>query len=129
MRIVYKIWHQYFRDVSRPTLFLLGKSAIFMVREGIVLGHKVSKHGIEMDRAKVEIIDKLPPPTSVKGIQSFLGHASFYRRFIKDFSKVAKPLCGLLEKEVRFEFDETCIAAFKELKKKLITAPIIVAPN
>ena len=65
----------------------------FMVQEGIVLGHKVSKKGIEVDKAKIEVIDKLPPPTSIKGIMSFFSHAGFYRRFIKDFSKVAKPHC------------------------------------
>jgi len=63
----------------------------FMVREGIVLGHKVSKHGIEVDRAKIEVIEQLPPPTNVKGIHSFLGHAGFYRRFIKDFSEQLEP--------------------------------------
>ena len=55
----------------------------FMVQEGIVLGYKVSKNGIEVDKAKIEVIDKLPPPTSIKGIGSFLGHAGFYKRFIK----------------------------------------------
>ena len=56
-----------------------------MVHEGIVLGHHVSEHGIEVDRAKIEVIEKLPPPVNVKGFRSFLGHAGFYRRFIKDF--------------------------------------------
>ncbi|KAL5579926.1 hypothetical protein UlMin_012368 [Ulmus minor] len=69
----------------------------FMVQEGIVLGHKVSKQGIEVDKAKIEVIEKLPPPSSVKGIRSFLGHAGFYRRYIKDFSRISKPLCQLLE--------------------------------
>ena len=69
-----------------------------MVEEEIVLGHVVSKRGIEVNRAKVELIEKLPPPVNIKGIRSFMGHAGFYRRFIKDFSKISKPLCDLLAK-------------------------------
>ena len=83
-----------------------------MVKEGIVLGHKVSCQGLEVDQAKIEVIGKLPPPTSVKGVRSFLGHAEFYRRFIKDFSKIAKPLCNLLEKDAPFNFDESCSKVF-----------------
>ena len=90
----------------------------FMVNEGIVLGHQISKNGIEVDKAKIEVIEKLPPPISIKGIQSFLGHASFYKRFIKDFSKIAHPLCKLLEKEVKFMFDEACVKSFECLKGK-----------
>ena len=66
----------------------------FMVREGIVLGHRVSSKGIKVDPAKISTIEKLPLPANVKGIQSFLGHAGFYKRFIKDFSKIIKPLCN-----------------------------------
>ncbi|GJX10949.1 reverse transcriptase domain-containing protein [Tanacetum coccineum] len=101
----------------------------FMVKEGIVLGHKISKSGIEVDRAKVDVIAKLPPPTSVKGIQSFLGHAGFYRRFIQDFSKIARPMTHLLEKETPFIFSTECREAFETLKKKLTEAPILVAPD
>ncbi|RVW61766.1 Pro-Pol polyprotein [Vitis vinifera] len=78
----------------------------FMVQQGIVLGHIISKNGIEVDKAKVELIVKLPPPTNVKGIRQFLGHAGFYRRFIKDFSKISKPLCELLVKDAKFVWDE-----------------------
>ncbi|KAL4376644.1 hypothetical protein GQ457_02G032840 [Hibiscus cannabinus] len=101
----------------------------FMVTEGIVLGHKISQKGIEVDKAKIEVIEKLPPPTSVKGIRSFLGHAGFYRRFIKDFSKISKPLCTLLQQNQPFVFDQDCHDAFKKLKQSLISAPIVVPPD
>ena len=94
----------------------------FMVREGILLGHSVSSKGLEVDQAKITAIEQLPPPTNIKGIKSFLGHIGFYRIFIKDFSKVAKPLCNLLEKDVLFNFDENCVQAFNRLKEKLILA-------
>ena len=77
-----------------------------MVREGIVLGHRISVKGIEVDQAKIDVIKKLPPPTNVKGVRSFLGHAGFYRRFIKDFSKITKPLCELLVKDAVFDFSK-----------------------
>jgi len=100
-----------------------------MVNEGIVLGHVVSQRGIEVDKAKIELISKLPPHMNVKGIRSFLGHAGFYRRFIKDFSKISNPLCKLLEKDAEFNFDNECLHSFNELREKLTTAPIITAPN
>ena len=98
-----------------------------MVQEGIVLGHKISRIGSEVDRAKVEIIAKLPPPVNVKGVWSFLGHAGFYRRFIKDFSKITRPLCSLLEKDTPFIFDDSCLQSFELLKEKLTIAPVIIA--
>ncbi|GJU67663.1 reverse transcriptase domain-containing protein [Tanacetum coccineum] len=101
----------------------------FMCREGIVLGHKISKSGIEVDHAKVDVIAKLPHPTTVKGVRSFLGHAGFYRRFIQDFSKIARPMTHLLEKETPFVFSKDCIDAFETLKKKLTEAPILVVPD
>ncbi|KAI5384628.1 hypothetical protein KIW84_071582 [Lathyrus oleraceus] len=77
-----------------------------MVTEGIVLGHIVSKKGIEVDKAKIEVIENLKPPKTIREVRSFLGHAGFYRRFIKDFSKITKPLTGLLMKDAEFIFDE-----------------------
>ncbi|GKF32350.1 reverse transcriptase domain-containing protein [Tanacetum coccineum] len=101
----------------------------FMVKKGIVLGHKISKSGIEVDRAKVDVIAKLPHPTTIKGIRSFLGHAGFYRRFIQNFSKIARPMTNLLEKETPFYFSKECIEAFNTLKKNLTEAPILIAPD
>ena len=82
-----------------------------------------------MDQAKVSIIKTLLPPTTVKGIRSFLGHAGFYRRFIKDFSKIARPLCRLLEKDAKFNFDESCQYSFEEIKSRLVEAPIMAKPD
>nr|GEY60328.1 reverse transcriptase domain-containing protein [Tanacetum cinerariifolium] len=90
------------------------------------LGHKFSKSGIEVDKAKVDVIAKLPHPTTVKGVRSFLGHVGFYRRFIQDFSKIARPMTHLLEKETPFVFSKECVDAFNTLKKKLTEAPILV---
>nr|GEX82000.1 reverse transcriptase domain-containing protein [Tanacetum cinerariifolium] len=100
----------------------------FMVKEGIFLGHKISKNGLEVDRAKVDVIAKLPHSTTVKGVRSFLGYVGFYRRFIQDFSKIARPMTHLLEKETPFVFSKDCIDAFETLKKKLTEASILVVP-
>nr|GEW16969.1 hypothetical protein [Tanacetum cinerariifolium] len=101
----------------------------FMVKEGIVLGHKISKNGIEVDKAKVDVISKLPYPTTVKGIRSFLSHAGFYRRFIQDFLKIARPITRLLEKDIPFFFSKEHVEAFQTLKRKLTEAPILIAPD
>nr|GEV04279.1 reverse transcriptase domain-containing protein [Tanacetum cinerariifolium] len=98
----------------------------FMCKEGIVLGQKISKSRIEVDKAKVDVIAKLPHPTTVKGVRSFLGHVGFYRRFIQDFSKIARPMTHLLEKETPFVFSKDCVDAFETLNKKLTEASILV---
>nr|GEW01826.1 reverse transcriptase domain-containing protein [Tanacetum cinerariifolium] len=100
-----------------------------MVKEGIVLGHKISKHGLEVDHAKVDVIARLPYPTTVKGVKSFLGHAGFYRRFIQDFSKIARHMTHLLEKETPFVFSKDCVDAFETLKKKFAETSILVVPD
>ncbi|CAM8929096.1 unnamed protein product [Rhodiola kirilowii] len=100
----------------------------YMVQEGIVLGHLVSKRGVEVDKAKVQSIEQLPPLEDQKGVRSYLGHAGFYRRFIRDFSKIAKPLTRLLCNDVQFNFDEECLEAFEKLKKALVSAPIVQPP-
>ena len=100
-----------------------------MVIEGIVLGHKISTAGLEVDQVKVVVIQTLMPPTTVKGIRSFFGHAGFYRIFIKDFSKISRPLCRLLEKDAKFDFDESDISAFEEIKSRLVITPIMLTPD
>ena len=89
----------------------------------------ISKKGIEVDKAKVNLIAHLPPPRSVKDIRSFLSHAGFYRQFIQNFSKIARPLTSLLAKDIPFVFTPECLEAFEILKKELISAPIIHAPD
>ncbi|KAK9046175.1 hypothetical protein V6N11_052074 [Hibiscus sabdariffa] len=114
---------------KETNLVLNWEKCHFMVDEGIVVGHKISSKGMEVDKAKIEVISKLPPPTTVKGIRSFLGHAGFCRRFIEDFSKITKPLCSLLEQARPFEFNEDCTKAFNLIKQKLVSAPIVEPPD
>ena len=114
---------------EETNLVLNWEKCHFMVKEGIVLGHRISEREIEVDKAKIETIEKLPPLSSVKGIRSFLGHAGFYRRFIKDFSKIVKPLSNLLVQGTPFDFDDQCLKAFLFLKEKLVSAPNVVASD
>jgi hypothetical protein len=114
---------------KEKNLVLNWEKCHFMVKQGIVLGHVVSHKGIEVDKAKVDLISNLPPPRTVKEIPSFLGHDEFYRRFIKDFSKIERPLYNLLAKDAPFDFNEECHASFESLKKALTSTPIIQPPN
>ena len=114
---------------QEKNLVLNWEKCHFMVTQGIVLGHIVSKNGIEMDKAKVELISNLPTPKCVRDIRSFLGHAGFYRRFIKDFSAIARPLCNLLAKDVPFTWSQACEAAFDKLKTMLVSPSIMRSPN
>ena len=114
---------------QEKNLVLNWEKCHFMVTKGIVLGHIVSKDGIEVDKAKVELISNLPTPKCVRDIRSFLGHAGFYRRFIKDFSAIARPLCTLLAKDVPFTWSQACDTAFAKLKNMLVSPPIMRSPN
>jgi len=97
-------------------LVLNYEKCYFMVEQGIVLGHVVSSRGLEVDQAKIDVISSLLYPSCVRELHSFLGHAGFYRRFIKDFSKITAPLCKLLAKEVDFVVDQACKDAMMSLK-------------
>ncbi|GJS98063.1 reverse transcriptase domain-containing protein [Tanacetum coccineum] len=114
---------------EETNLVLNWEKCHFMVKEGIVLGHKILGASIEVDRAKIDVIAKLPYPTNVKGVRSFLGHAGFYRRFIKDFSMIYKPMTKHLMKDMKFDFSDDCKKAFNILKEKLTTAPNVISPD
>ena len=98
-------------------LVLNSEKCHFMVEQGIVLGHVISRRGIEVDKVKVDIIQSQPYPKTVKEVHFFLGHAGFYRRFIEGFSKITVCLCRLLQKDMEFNFNEECKKEFDELKK------------
>jgi len=110
-------------------LVLNYEKCYFIVEQGIVLGHAVSSRGLEVDKAKIYVISSLPYPSCVREICSFLGHAGFYRHFIKDFSKITAPLCKLLAKEVDFVFDQACKDVHDDFKRHVTSAPIIQPPN
>ena len=100
-----------------------------LMTEGIVLGHLISSKGIEVDPKKIQIIQDLPTPSTQKDVRSFLGHARYYRRFIQNFSKIASPLFALLAKDVVFTWTPECQEAFKTIKNKLVTTPVLRGPN
>jgi len=114
---------------EEKNLMLNWEKCHFMVTNGIVLGHIVLSKGIEVDKSKIELIASLPTPKSIKDVRSFLGHAGFYKRFIKDYNVISKPLCNLLTKENVFEWTKQCEKAFVKLKRLLTSAPVIQPPN
>ena len=113
----------------KKCLVLSWEKSHFMVREGILLGHLVSRKGLEVDKAKVEVIQDLVLPKSIRELKSFLGHVGFYRCFIQIFAKVSKPLTSILCKEKDFIIEEEGKHAFMQLKKPLVEAPILKSPN
>ena len=113
----------------KKCLVLRGEKSHFMVQEGIVVGHLISSKGLEVDKAKVEVIQDLELPKSIRELRSFLGHVGFYRRFNQDFAKVSKPLTSLLCKEKDFTIEEEGKHAFMNLKQALVEAPILQSPN
>ena len=113
----------------KNNLVLIWEKFHFMVHEEIVLGHQVSKHGLEVDKAKVEVIKRLPPPNDLKKLRQFLSHAGFYRRFINDFARIAKLLTNLLSKDADFIINDDTLHAFDEIKDALTKSPVLQAPN
>jgi hypothetical protein len=94
-----------------------------------LLGHIISNGGISVDTAKVKEIMAWSIPTTVTEVQSFLGLVGYYRRFIEGFSKIANPMTSLLEKGREFKWDEKCQKSFNQLKKRLMSPPVLVMPD
>jgi hypothetical protein len=124
-----KILEKVLERCGEIDLVLSWEKCHFTVKQRIVLGHVIFERGIEVDKAKIEMVEKLLPPTNIKLLRSILGHAGFYRRFIKDFSMITKPLTRLLQKDVEYDFDEECLHAFQTLKQSVISAPIMQPPD
>src|SRR6187401_2618272 len=101
----------------------------FWLKEVGFLGHVISGEGIAVDPVKVQAVTERLAPTSVGEIRNFLGLAGYYRRFIENFSKIAKPMTTLLKKETKFYWTEECEESFQELKKWLTTVPVPILPD
>ena len=110
-------------------LVLSWEKSHFMVREGVLLEHTVSSKGLEVDKAKIEVIQNLPLSSTIRYLRRFLGHVSFCWKFIEDFAKFSKPLTTLLCKDKDFTIDKEGKRAFAMLKQALIEAPILQSPN
>ena len=93
------------------------------------LGHVITKEGISVDPAKIAAVVDWPRPTNVTEVRSFLGMAGYYRRFVKDFAKIASPLTQLLRKDRQFDWSPSCENSFQELKQRLVSAPILTIPE
>lgn len=112
--------------LRQNSLYANASKCEFDLKQVEYLGYVVTDHGLTMDNSKVQTIVDWPEPTSVRAVQLFLGFANFYRRFIRNYSAIAKPLTTLTRKDVKFEFDENAAKAFAYLKKQFTTAPILV---
>ena len=110
-------------------LSLSNEKCYMILTEGIMLEHHISSSGIKVDPTKIQVIVNLMPPTNQKEVRSFLGYAGYYRRFIKNFSKITLPQFKLLAKDVEFQWTNHCQNAFQILKGKLLVVPILRGPN
>ena len=93
------------------------------------MGHIISDKGISVDPSKIQDVLNWKTPESVSEIRSFFGLAGYYRRFVPEFSKIARPMTELLKKGVRFSWDDKCEQAFQTLRKLLTSAPVLTQPD
>ena len=115
--------------LQQAGLKLQPKKCSFLKQRVSYLGHVVSREGVATDPAKIEKVANWPVPTTAKDVQQFLGFAGYYRRFVKDFAQIARPLYHLTERKTAFRWTKECDSAFKELRHCLVTAPILTYPD
>jgi hypothetical protein len=120
---------QTFQKCLEYGLCLHPEKCFFEMQQGVLLGHVVSSKGIEVDKDKIKVIVDLLVPTNISELQGFLGHTWYYRRFILMYAALNTFLIVLLKKDVEFSWNSKRQAAFKLLKEKLVTAPILIPPN
>ena len=120
---------QLFERLRSAGLTLKPTKCKFAAKQVKFLGHMISKEGIQVDPDKTKVIDTLPTPKTVKEVRSFLGMCNYYRRFIKSYSSITAPLTNLLKKDEDFIWTEGCETAFRVLKHKLTSAPILAHPK
>jgi len=120
---------QVFGRVREAGLTLNPTKCAFLQTEVFYLGHVITREGVSTDPAKIDKVAKWPTPQSAREVQQFLGLAGYYRRFVRNFATIAKPLHRLTEKTTRFEWTPECHEAFQILRQRLCSAPILVFPN
>lgn len=101
----------------------------FWLQELKFLGHVITAQGVAVDPSNVEVVTKWSPPKKVSQIRSILGLVGYYRRFIENFSKIAKPMMQLLKKDEKFKWSAECNRSFEKLKKWLVSAPVLILPD
>ncbi|XP_057548074.1 uncharacterized mitochondrial protein AtMg00860-like [Amaranthus tricolor] len=114
--------------LSKQKWFAKLSKCDFWLKEVTFLGHVISNEGVMVDPAKVRAIVEWESLKNISEVRSFLGLAGYYRRFVKDFSKIVQPMTKLMRKEVRFQRSIECEAAFQKLKERLTTAPVLALP-
>ena len=101
----------------------------FALKEGIYLGHRISKEGVKVDLSKVEAVRTFPVPKNEKQVRSFMGLCNYYRKFVENFSYIAQPLTDLTRQDVAFIWSEKCQTAFEKLKEALCSPPVLAYPD
>ena len=118
-----------FKRLREARLKLKPSKCIFFQKSVSFLGHVVTEDGIQTDPDKIKAVREWPTPENTKQVRSFLGLASYYRRFVEGFSDIARPLHKLCEKNHRFQWNSDCQTAFDALKSALTTSPILAYPE